>query len=678
MLLAGCAPTPSPVSPPRPVPDVPVHSDFEFAEQAFTNGQYVQALDSYNLFLKNEYDDPLAATALFRVGRLYRLLGHDSDALSVFLRLTHEFPQSPLVPDATLEMLTILFEAQDYDAVVVDGLAYSATTDPDLQRTPFYLLVADAYAAMGSYLDAARFYYRAWNTADDADAQTAWSKLKDTAALLGPEDLQQLIADVSDRDLMGFLLYRLGMAFIMDENYDEALDVLDVFVERFPDHPDHPDASGMVLSLIERARFTPFSVGCVLPLSGPYAIFGQRALNGIELALNQIAQGGDGIPYTIIVKDSRSDAGATTQAVDELDQKRVGAILGPMSAAETAAANANTRGIPILVLTQRIGVADIGPYVLRNFITPQMQVRSLVSFAVEELGARRFAILYPDENYGWRYMNLFWDQVITHGGVVNAVEPYDPDGTDFAEPIKKLAGLFYDIPKDLDRQSKTRVPIALPDLIFQSVPENRELLVDPLERISGIPLERKSIDAIVRRNPGRDDQWHPKVDFDAVFIPDAPKKAGLVIPQLAYYDIRDVHLLGTNLWNSKALLQMSGDYMKDTLITDAFFAQSQSEAVKQFVSDFQNAYDNTPGIIEALAYDSAMMVFKTMRETATDSRRDLKEALLGIDDFEGVSGRTGFAANGEAQKEFQMIRIKRGRFVQVQRQPDSETGTEVN
>jgi ABC-type branched-subunit amino acid transport system substrate-binding protein len=307
-----------------------------------------------------------------------------------------------------------------------------------------------------------------------------------------------------------------------------------------------------------------------------------------------------------------------------------------------------------------------------------MQARSLASFAVEEMGAKRFAILYPDENYGWRYMNLFWDQVITHGGVVNAVEPYDPDGTDFAEPIKKLAGLFYDIPKDLDRQSKTRVPIALPDLIFQSVPENRELLVDPLERISGIPLERKSIDAIVRRNPGRDDQWHPKVDFDAVFIPDAPKKAGLVIPQLAYYDIRDVHLLGTNLWNSKALLQMSGDYMKDTLITDAFFAQSQSEAVKQFVSDFQNAYDNTPGIIEALAYDSAMMVFKTMRETATDSRRDLKEALLGIDDFEGVSGRTGFAANGEAQKELQMIRIKRGRFVQVQRQPDSETGTEVN
>jgi branched-chain amino acid transport system substrate-binding protein len=46
---------------------------------------------------------------------------------------------------------------------------------------------------------------------------------------------------------------------------------------------------------------------------------------------------------------------------------------------------------------------------------PQMQVQSLVSFAVEELGARRFAVLYPDENYGRRYMNLFWDQVVNMG-----------------------------------------------------------------------------------------------------------------------------------------------------------------------------------------------------------------------------------------------------------------------
>jgi len=157
------------------------------------------------------------------------------------------------------------------------------------------------------------------------------------------------------------------------------------------------------------------------------------------------------------------------------------------------------------------------------------------------------------------------------------------------------------------------------------------------------------------------------VEFDAVFIPDAPKKAGLIIPQLAYYDIRDVYLLGTNLWNSGTLLDMSGEYMKGTLIADGFFAESQSETVKQFVAAFQHAYGRVPGFIEAVAYDSAMMVFQTMRQTATDSRRDLKQALLQINDFEGVSGRTGFGQNGEAEKTLHMLRINRGRFVQVQR-----------
>ena len=425
----------------------------------------------------------------------------------------------------------------------------------------------------------------------------------------------------------------------------------------------------MIHSLMERSRFTPFSVGCVLPLSGSYAIYGQRALNGIELALSQSGEGGSGVPFNIIVKDSRSDPGAAVKAVDQLDQQKVGAILGPMFASEAAAESAQARGIPILVFTQREGVPDIGTYVFRNFITPEKQVRSLVAVAVNELGVRRFAILYPEENYGWRYMNLFWDQVIEQGGVVNGVEAYDPGGTDFAKPIKKLAGIFYDVPSDLSEESIPRLGPPLLSLMTDPEPFQPNLIDDPVERISGIPLDRDTIDSLGRRSPARDDQWHPIVDFDAVFIPDAPKKAGLVIPQLAYYDIRDVYLLGTNLWNSKTLLDMSGDYMKSTLIVDGFFAESQSKRVQDFVAAFHDAYSRVPGIIEAMAYDSAMMVFQTMRQTATDSRRDLKQALLHLSDYEGVSGRTGFAPNGEADQTLQVLRIKRGRFVQIHPPP---------
>jgi branched-chain amino acid transport system substrate-binding protein len=665
--VAGCAPTPPSVPVTPPVPEIPGHSMFLEAERAFENGQYTEALNGYNSFLREAYDNPSVDAALFKVGRIFQLTGRNADALAMFSRLKNEFPQSAFVSDATLETLKTLFDSGDYESVVNTGLAYMETADSKIQRTPFYAIIADADEAINAHLDAARYRYQALVNASGEEEEDAWNKLKESVEQLGADEIQELVTQVTDHRAMGFLLYRLGMAFIVEEKYDDAMDVLKAFVEQFPSHPDHQDASDMILSLTERSRFTPFTVGCVLPLSGAYGLFGQRALDGIELALSQMGETGDGIPFQIIVKDSRSDPGASETAVDELDQQKVGAILGPMSVSETAAAIAQKRGIPIIVFTQKEGVTDIGSSVFRNFITPQMQVQSLVSFAVDELGVNRFAVLYPDEHYGRRYMNLFWDQVVEHGRVINGVEAYDPENTDFATPIKKLAGIFYDIPKDLKASSLPKpIPAPLSLGAGDAFAENRQI-ADPLEALTGIPLEREAIDALGRRNLDRDDQWHPIVDFDAIFIPDAPKKAGLVIPQLAYYDIRDVYLLGTNLWNSQTLLEMSGDYMRTTLIADGFFAQSQAKNIKTFVAAFQSVYDRVPGIIEAVAYDSAMMVLQTMRQTATDSRRDIKQALLQIKDFDGVSGRTSFAPNGDAQKTMQMLRIQRGRFVEAVR-----------
>ena len=667
VVVAGCAPTPPSVPVTVPAPGIPGHPVFLEAEQAFENGQYTEALNGYNAFLREAYDDSAVDAALFKVGKIFQITGRNADALAMFSRLKNEFPQSAFVSDVMLETLKTLFESGDYDSVIHTGLAYTKAADPKIQRTPFYAIIADAFDAINAHLDAARYRYQALVDASGEEEEVAWDKLKESVAQLGAEEIQELVTQVTDHRAMGFLLYRLGMAFIMEEKYDDAMDVLNAFVEQFPSHPDYQDASDMILSLKERSRFKPFTVGCVLPLSGSYGLFGQRALDGIELALSQIGGTGDGIPFQVIVKDSRSDPGASETAVDELDQLKVGAILGPMSVSEAAAAIAQKRGIPIIVFTQKEGVTDIGAYVFRNFITPQMQVQSLVSYAMDELGVNRFAVLYPDEPYGRRYMNLFWDQVVEHGRVINGVEAYDPESTDFATPIKKLGGIFYDIPKDL---TATSLPKPDPLPLFLGAGDayaEKRRFDDPLEALTGIPLEREAIDALGRRSMDGDDQWHPIVDFDAIFIPDAPKKAGLVIPQLAYYDIRDVYLLGTNLWNSQTLLEMSGDYMKKTFIADGFFAQSQAKNIKDFVAAFQGVYDRVPGIIEAVAYDSAMMVFQTMRRAATDSRRDIKQALLQIKDFDGVSGRTRFAPNGEAQKTMQMLRIQRGRLVEALR-----------
>ena len=101
-------------------------------------------------------------------------------------------------------------------------------------------------------------------------------------------------------------------------------------------------------------------------------------------------------------------------------------------------ASAQEKRIPIITLSQKENIAEIGDYVFRNFITPKMQVETIVSYAIDMLGLSRFAILYPDDKYGTGFMTLFQDEVMAYGGEIVAVEPYNPDQTDFAEPIKTL------------------------------------------------------------------------------------------------------------------------------------------------------------------------------------------------------------------------------------------------
>jgi ABC-type branched-subunit amino acid transport system substrate-binding protein len=667
LILSGCAKEWVSVPETATVHEPAESAAYTRALDHFNNDRYREALEGFTTFLRERDQDAYVDAALFKIGMIFRSMGRDDDAMSVLSRMVREYPDSPLVPDAMLEMLTLSYEKGDYASVVNNGTAYTASTDPTLSRSRFFFLIAQAYQAIGSTVNAARYTYRAWNTADEEEVAPAWKQLEEALDQLNTAELQELLVEVKNPRARSLLIYRLGMAFVLEENYDEAIAALQLFVDRYPEHPNSPEADEIILSIEERSRFTPYTVGCVVPLSGAYSVYGQRALDGIEMAFAQSNSAAADVSFQLFVQDSMSDADMTLKAVEALDRQRVGAILGPMIASESAAKASQARGIPIFVFTQREGIVDAGPYVFRNFITPRMQARSLVAHAVKEIGARRFAIVFPEEKYGRRYMNLFWDEVIEHDAVVTAAEAYDPEDMDFAEPVKKLAGVFYSPPRRLSLKGVPRVSYPLMYLIVNPDLIDSQRIEDPVERLTGLPLGRETIDRIGLRARDVDDQWNPVIDFDAVFIPDAPKKAGLIIPQLVYYDIRDVLLMGTNLWNSKALLKMSGAYMKDVLIPDGFFVESPSRTTKEFVNKFERIYGRAPGFIEAMAYDNAMMVFNTMRSTAADSRRKLKEELLETVDFDGITGQTSFFSNGEADKVLQLLGVENGAFVQLNR-----------
>ncbi len=643
----ACAP--KPIITPGPYQVTGEDELFSRAEKFFESESYEEALGLYDEYLRQYPDKPLAAAALMKIGIIRALKGDYEDARAAFRNILSAYPTSPFVPDAMVEELFTYYQQERYQDVI--QLAPDTLNNIDSRPHIFrvYALVGDTYMAQGAPIDAIDYYARAQEFATGHEVEAIGEKFREAIAQLDSEDVAILIKHPDESLPMDYLLFQLGLNYALEEKYDDALTVLDQFIEKYPEHENRILAQSLIDEIKKNAFFQRYTLGCLLPLSGPYQTFGLRALRGIELAQAHFSSQSGNPPLNIIIKDTGADPDKTVTALEELYREQVAAIIGPLVTSEIAAREAQEMGIPIITLTQKDNIPEIGDKVFRNFITPKMQVQTLTSFAVESLGLFRFAILYPDETYGNTFMNLFWDQLLEAGGEVVAAESYKPDQTDFSDSIKKLVGLYYEIPEDLKPE------------------EEEDLTADQESEGNGIP-EAAADETRKRGARGEVEEEEPQaiVDFDAIFIPDSPGKAGQIVPQLAYYDIKDVYILGTNLWHSDSLIKIANQYVQGAVMPDGFFADSPSPKVQKFVKEFEETYQETPDFIEAIVYDSAMILFNVVSREQIRYRSEIRDELLNLDNFPGVTGLTRFDENGDAQKKLYLLRVKGRKFVELE------------
>ena len=637
----------------KPVPEKagPGYQLFSQAEKMLQAKSYEKALELFKEYYERFPDGPLADAALMKMASVHATLGDFEQARSIYHRLIDEHPESPFVSDAGFEIIVMYYNQGEYDRVIEQATQFLKQKPSRVHVQKTYVLLGDTYNAMSSPKDAVNYYIMALRISKDIEKDSIIKKLKVTIAGLEHQDIITLFNQVKDNTLKGYLMFQLGLIYTEEEEYDEALKILTAFTEKFPEHENVQQAKRLISLINKRSVYSRYTIGCLLPLSGPYKIYGNGALKGIQLAFNQFNAKNPERSIKIIVKDTGSDSAESAVAVKELFEENVAAIIGPVITSGSAAKAAQNYRIPIITLTQKDNIPELGEYVFRNFITPGMQVKAIVSYAAEKLGLKSYAILYPDEKYGETFMNLFWDEVIAHEGKVVGVESYRPDGTDFADPIKKLVGLYYDVPEDLKNIDETA-----------KEKENDEATENIIETLLS-PLDEKSENWDIKEN----EESEAIVDFDAVFIPDAPKKSGLIIPQLAFYDVKDTYLFGTNLWHSDNLIDMAYKHAQGAIMPDGFFAESKSQNVKQFVNGYNEIFHQEPGFIEAVAYDTALILFQIVSRPDVRFRSVIKNELKRLDGFQGVTGLTSFDNNGDAIKNLYLLQIRGQRFVELER-----------
>jgi branched-chain amino acid transport system substrate-binding protein len=265
--------------------------------------------------------------------------------------------------------------------------------------------------------------------------------------------------------------------------------------------------------------------------------------------------------------------------------------------------------VPIITFSQKEFQSAKNEFIFQNSLVPSDQIQTLVSFALKTLGLNILGIFYPNSPYGLSFRNLFAQEVSRQGGNVFGAMAYHEGQTDFSNEIKG----FFKIEAVKDQDS---------------------------------PRKRWG------------DEFQSGITLDGLFIPDTHDRVGLILSQIAYYDIQGLTFLGTNAWNGPDLIPVAGKSAEGAIFTDAFFKKSPSSL--RFVETFRNAYKRDPETLEAFGYDGAKLLIQILLSKPISSPVQLNEEISKTQNFQGVSGLKGFREGGKPVRTFSILRVNNG------------------
>ena len=170
--------------------------------------------------------------------------------------------------------------------------------------------------------------------------------------------------------------------------------------------------------------------------------------------------------------------------------------------------------------------------------------------------------------------------------------------------------------------------------------------------------------------PGRPDSPQPVINFQALYIPDGPERVGMLAPQLAYYDVTGVTLLGTSLWHDPRLVEVAGRYLSGCVFPDAFDPQSKEPEVLDFVSEFRKALGKDPNVLDAHGYDAAVLLRRlTDNPNPPRTRQAFRQALADLKNVRGVCGELSVGPDRVVHKKLKLFTVRQGAFQPFTGQP---------
>jgi branched-chain amino acid transport system substrate-binding protein len=555
-------------------------------------------------------------TLLFRDGEILLSKGDTEKALWRFKKIVTDHPQSPLFNEAKFRMgLCYTQLKRPKEAIRILNELFASFLSPP-RMIQVLSLLGENYLELRDRFSALHWYGKGLLVPSQPQEEVK----KKIRAIIDTFDTEEELTKVESlyRGAYGggYAKWKLAQMAKRRGNDLLAKNLMEEWEKEYPKTDYLAPTKEPVAPPPSKPKLT---VGVILPLSGVHQPYGERVLQGIQLAIKEVDGQMKGPLISLVVHDSKGNPLEAEKAVEEVVTKENAiAILGPLLShdVDKAAKKAQQLKVPILTFSQKEFQSGKNEFIFQNSLLPLEQIQTLLNFALKKLELKTFGIFYPNSPYGVYFKNLFSQEVSRQGGKVLGAVAYREEQTDFGHEIKAL----FKIKVVKDQES---------------------------------PRKRWG------------DEFESEVSMDGIFIPDTHDRAGLILSQIAYYDIKGLTFLGTNAWNGPDLTSVAGKAAEGAIFTDAFFKKNTSPLLVRFVEGFRKAYQRDPETLEALGYDGAKLLAEILRSKTISSPVQLNEEISKVQNFQGVTGLKGFGEGGRSIRTLSILRVNNGQIEMV-------------
>lgn len=348
-------------------------------------------------------------------------------------------------------------------------------------------------------------------------------------------------------------------------------------------------------------------IGALGPLTGNVAIYGIATTNGIKQAIDEINENGGilGKQVKLILEDEKGDTQEAMNAYNKLIEAGAQVIIGDVTSGPSVAISelANRDGILMITPTgTQLDITAGKPSVFRAAFTDPYQGQILAKYAKENLAGKNVAILSnASSDYSQGVKETFIEEANDLGLNIVADESYGSSDKDF----------------------------------------------------------RVQLTTIASQNP------------DILLIPDYYEVIALIAPQAREVGITS-QFIGPDGWDGivaqlvsglqdEALVKEALDSVEGAVFTNHYSLDDPDEKIQNFITKYNELYNENPASFAALGYDAAYMVKQAIEEAGSSDSQAMIDAMKAIN-YSGITGSIQFDENNNPVKAVSMIKVTDGSY----------------